>query len=381
MSLLEKASGGKRSKSSQPKNRTSLFVRAMAASRDKVPEATLLGEPEVAPEAVPVPEAMLEAVLEVVPEAPFLAAENFESVPTPTPSITVLATEPVPAKSILRGSEDLDDLKDKLLAIPPFQDSLLSAWSLLASRLPFQAMALFLPQGDFLSLSALTGFPAGRGDDIPLSIAPSPQDNGALLDDEAKALAAPVLGVNASMPLRAISMRSDSALLGLWLFHDDLFEASSSEDRAKVVELLADASPSFPPLAMVAPSADPIPELLSKLSRFRYATVLRFDLGSTYSDLAAYRSLCSKALVSAFVQASDRILAQTGAALPLGGSFVGALGSSSPCDSELSLFQFVKTLKRSLPFLSADVFPEGSSLSLEPSSEGAAEELSRFLAI
>ena len=347
MSLLEKASGGKKSKVEPSQAGTSLFKRAMAASLSEAKTSALeistsLAKNDASPE--PLPDAMLPSQA----SSPFL----------------YLAW---------------DEIKGMLASLPPYSDSILAAWSILTTSLPVEAISLFLPHGDFLAPAAQIGFPEGTGDDIPVSI--SPRDKGTLLDDEAKALIAPSLGVSVGMSMRAASMHSESGLVGLWVYHDDSLESSSEEIIFQVSELLAEASASLPSCSMVFPSSDPVSLLLPKLNKYRFATPIRFDIESIYADGASYRGISTKALLSAFVAASEKILERAGAVLAFGqASFICVLGSSAPCDPELALFQFTKTLKRSLPFIASSVFPKGSSTSLDLSSDRASEELSRFLA-
>jgi len=109
MSLLEKASGGQKAISAQSQARTSLFTRAMAATREK--------EERIGPDAsTKLPDSKKVAEIEI---------------------------------------------ETALAALPPYFDSILAAWSIISSRLPIDAIALFLPQGDFLSLAAQSGFPSG----------------------------------------------------------------------------------------------------------------------------------------------------------------------------------------------------------------------------
>jgi hypothetical protein len=349
MSLLEKASGGKKNKVAPSQADTSLFKRAMAASRAEAstlaPETSSSIEERDGPAASgPEPEAILQSRA----SSPFLNLA-------------------------------WDDLRSRLTSLPPYSDSILAAWSILSTSLPFEALSLFLPHGDFLAPAAQIGFPEGTCDDVPPSIAPL--NNGTLLDDEAKALIAPSLGVSVGMNMRAVSMHSESGLVGLWVYHDDSLESSPEEIRSQVSELLAEASASLPACSMVFPSPDPVSLLLPKLKKYSFATPIRYDVESIYADGASYRGISTKALLSAFVAASEKILEQAGVVLAFGqASFVCVLGSSARRDPELALFQFTKTLKRSLPFLSAGVFPEGSATSFDLSSDLVSEELSRFLA-
>jgi hypothetical protein len=357
MSLLEKASGGSKKKVAQSHARTSLFLRAIAASHPE-PEP-VVGEVSAEPQDIPQEHLDAPHVPEPEPESP---AAN----PRPSP---------------LFETDVIASLKESILALNPAQDSMLFAWSLISSELPLQAIALFLPHGDFLASAAQIGFPSCKGDDIPLSIAPAPQNNGTLLDDESKALVAPILGVSVGMALRAVSVWSDSAIVGLWIIHDDQFEASSDETRVRLIDLFAESAASLPSLTIASPPADPLSASLASLKKYRFATALRFDLDDTYSDRPMCRGISARTVLSAFLSAFAVILEQTGSSVALGeGSIVGFIGSSSLCDPELSLFQFTKTAKRCLPFLSAEAFPVGSSTSFDMSSELVDEKLSAFLA-
>jgi hypothetical protein len=330
MSLLEKASGGLKAQKIPLRARTSLFTRAMAA-------ASREGE-------APVPKAI------------------------------------APANRASIAIKDLKDLERRIAALPPFYDSILSAWSLLSGRLPIAATALFLPQGDFLSLAAQSGFPSGTSDAIPVSLAPSSQKNSVLLGNESKALIAPVLGVGLGMDLRATAMWSDVGLAGLWIYHDASLESSSPELKSMIGSLFAGAAATLPASALALPIRDPAPSLFEKSRKYRFAAAFRFDLAPVYAERNAFRGLEPNALRSAFLSACVKILAQGGSALAYGESSVAcALGSSSPLDPELALFQFTKTLRRTLPFLAGEAFPGGSAVRFDPSSDQDIEELSRFL--
>jgi hypothetical protein len=331
MSLLEKASGGHKNDSAPAQARTSLFTRAMAATRE---------DAAAAPPKAPVP----------AQASPFLSKDA------------------------------LDDLKKKVAALPPRFDSILYAWSILSAGIPLAAIALFLPQEDFLSLAAQSGFPAGTADPIPFSLAPSSQKNGELLASEAKALIAPLLGVDRGMELRATSMWSDIGLAGLWIYHDASLETSSAELRSRLRSLLAGAADSLPASSMARSVTKAVPTLQDKVRKYRFAAAFRFDLEPLFEARDAFRGITRNALRSAFLSACGKILAQGGVVLAYEESLVAcALGSSSPVDSELAIFQLTKTLKRILPFLAGEAFPEGRALGFDPSSDKATEELSRFL--
>lgn len=350
MSLLQKASGVEKTGEALPGVGTSLFRRAIAASRPAPRPSPASPYAEQASPAISAEEAPLPAV-HTAPETP--------------------------------GFLDLDaleNLKAKLSSLPPCQDSILSAWSILAAELPLRAIALFLPRGDFLARAAEIGFPAGAGEDIPISIAPSQPLNGRFLGDEAKALLAPSLGVGVGLDMRAASICSPKGVCGLWIYHDDSLDSASDEVQIKVSEILSDTVSVFPALSIASPPDDAARLLMSRMGKYRFATILRYGITPSYAEREAFRGLSSSAIRAAFTAASEKLLDQTGAVVGIGESSAAcALGSSARCDHELALFQLTKTLKRSLPFLAAEAFPAASSMCLELSADDALEGLSRFL--
>jgi hypothetical protein len=318
MSLLEKAIRGTSTSAAQPQPRTSLFSRATAAR-------------------------------EVVPE-PF-------------------------------DTRCFEELGRALDALPRNADSMLEAWSIVSERIPLAAIALFIPRDFQLALAGQLGFPSGTEDPIPQSLATPALDGVEPLESEARALVAPLLGVPLSLGLRATSMTSASGQLGLWVYYDPRLDAAKPEIRASLGELLRRAAGSLAPAPALQLAADPPRALLAAASKFRSASILVFDL-SPLDGLAEARSRGLKpgAIRSAFLVASERMLAQGGSAFAFGEWSVGCvLVSSSTIDPLLSLFQFKKTLRRILPFLAGSSFPEGRAIGLEPSSESALEELSAFL--
>jgi hypothetical protein len=342
MSLLEKASGGGKAKRLPPQAGTSLFRRAIAASNT--------GSSKSSP-----------------------PAEAESAIPAKTDSHHA----ELPASLDI---ETLDDLEERISALQPSPDALLAMWSLLSASLPLEAIALFLPHGDFLARAAGIGFPAGSADDIPPSMAPDSGINGTLIGDEAKALVAPSLGVGLEIDMRAASIFAGTALSGLWIYHDFSVEASPEPIRVKLSELLTEAAASFPPIPIADSIKDPSKLLLSRMAKYRFATVLRYDIRAAYTGSEAFKGLSLDSIRSVYVSSSEKLLDQTGTAFAFGAASVACiLGSSSECDPELALFQFTKTLKRSLPFLAAEAFPASSAQCFDLGSDGASEGLSRFL--
>ena len=315
MSLLEKASGGQKTKIAQAHGGTSLFSRAMAAA----------GESDAVPES-------------------------------------------------------WSELETFLSALPPLPDSILSVWSLLYSRLAIDAIALFLPQGDFLYLASHNGFPSHTAEALPVSLAPPSVKNGEFLAKEARALLVPILGVDISMELRATAMWAEVGLAGLWVYRDATLEASTPRVKARLTQLLASAAKNLPAFSIASAEIDPARRLVDCARKYRHVVAIRFDLASITMKDPAFSGLEPTALRSSLLSACQRILAEGGLALALGTSSVACLfGSTSAIDEELALFQFSKTLKRTLPFLSKAPIPKGQAKSFDVSGLALSEELSRFL--
>jgi len=319
MSLLEKATSGKKSTLEPLEARTSLFARALASSRGE--RAGQRG----------------------------------------------LAT-----------IEDAQAIADSIAALPSSTDSMIALWGICSSRLPLAAISLFLPCDDFLSLGARSGFPAGSSDSIPVSIVPSSEKNGQPLDNEAKALLAPLLGVPLGLSLRATSLRSDTGLLGLWVYHDPALEEASEEAMDELAGILSSPSAKILGFSLESPPPDPAERLLVASKRFSSVSVARFDLDSLLDSDKLPSGIEREAVRSAFLASCRKILSSSEAVFACGvSSVICALGSSS--DADLALFQFSKTLRRILPFLANLPFPAGRALKLDPASVGAAEELARFI--
>jgi hypothetical protein len=279
------------------------------------------------------------------------------------------------------GTQGLAELERRLLSLPPCQDSVLAAWSFVSELIPLAAVALFLPKGDFLSPAALLGFPSGSADAIPMSFAPPSQKGALPLGNEEKALLAPILGIPISLSLRASSMASESGLVGLWVYHDPALDASPAETQARLGAVLAGAGTNLPSLSIAIPSPEPARRLLAAARKYPFASVFAFDLSSSNTrEDPRFRGLDYVLFSSTFLAACSRILSQGGEAIAFGERWVGCvLGSSSPVDPELALFQFTKTLRRIAPFLASVSFPTGRALGIEPSSGRALEDLSLFL--
>ncbi len=304
-------------------------------------------------------------------------------------SRAMAAREPLADQVEIAETEDtsgldetgFEDLARDIAMLPPHHDSILKLWSFVCDRIPLAAIALFLPQDGFLVSAAQNGFPMGVDDGIPLSIA-SPSQNGVEpLDNEARALIAPILGVPLSLSLRASTMSLESDHFGLWVFHDSVLEESNSEVQEKLGILLSHAADRLPAVAIESPVADPVRILHEVSAKYSSATAIVFDLSCIVTgEQTRFRGLMPSMIRSSFLAACRKILSQGGAAVAYDDMAIACiLGSTPTLDPDLALFQFSKTLKRILPFLSEDTFPKGRAFRLDPGSKSAFEDLSNFL--
>jgi hypothetical protein len=341
MSLLEKAISGKTGEEAPRAARTSLFARAVAANREAETEP---------PSSIEIPVDRL------------------------------FANEPASEGRPL-SLDRLDEFQRLFDALPPRYDSLISAWSFAIESLPLDAMALFIPKGEFLSLAASIGFPAGTDEPLPASIAPARAKPCESLGSEARAIAAPVLGLSLGASLRATSVWADSSLAGLWVYHDDRLDSASQDELSEIEAALARSFSKLHVLMMAVPAANPARDIMETARKFASASIFRLDLpdGSKLSD--PLRSVALRTMRSATLAACRDLLAQSGSALAFGESSVACmLGSASSADPDLSLFQFSKTLRRVLPFLSQAAFPSARALLLDPASDRCLGDLTAFLA-
>jgi hypothetical protein len=277
-------------------------------------------------------------------------------------------------------SDAWEDLEKSLAELPPFHDSLLLAWSRLSESLPLAALSLFIPKGEFLALAAGLGFPASSDDSIPASIAPFSSLPSDPLGSEARALVGQVLGVQQGLPLRATSIWSASCLAGLWIYHDDRLESTPSGLLERLGRLLASVGSNLPALSMSSSSSQAPRDILDLSRKYPVSTVFRLDLPPAASYDESLRCVRPETCRSILLAACSRILSQGGAAFASGDTSVACiLGSSSPSDPDLVLFQFSKTLRRIIPFLSAAAPPSARAMRLDNSSEDALDSLTRFL--
>ena len=276
--------------------------------------------------------------------------------------------------------DGIDEFERRLASLPTAYDSILAVWSSISESMRLSACALFLPSGDFFFPVARHGFPSGTIEGIPMSLALSSHRGVEPLVKEAKALLAPILGVPSSLSLRAAVMRPESGFTGLWVYHDASVDASPASTQERIGSLLAHAGDSLPPTAIAIPVSDPTRDLLEASRKYPSASAFSFIIESPDGkDDRRFQGLEPSAIRSAFLSACLRILSKGGAAIAYGDRSIGCvLGSSSPIDPDLALFQFKKTLRRILPFIDSGAFPGGRALGFDPASERAQEDLSRF---
>jgi hypothetical protein len=294
-------------------------------------------------------------------------------------SRAMLARETVPTAIDIAS---LDDLRRDLEALPPYFDSILHAWSLVSERAPIASVALFLPGKDRLVLCASKGFAKARDGSVALSLIGSLQKDGEALDPDACDLVAPIIGLSSSFTLRAATLRMTSNLAGLWVYGDPAIDMAESTSQAAIGTTLAGTAQGLPALPIAEAHIDPALVLLDAARKYHSASVFVFDLSSFGGGVIeqGLKGLRPSAIRSSFIAACVKILSQSGLALPFGENSVGCiLGAASSMDPDLALFQFSKTMKRILPYLAALSFPEGRALHLDPFSENALGELSRFL--
>jgi hypothetical protein len=358
MGLLEKALRESAGPAAVGAGGTSLYAKAIAAATG----------PAVAPAEAPVKARSIPAPSTSSPAASF-------SPPAPMP--------PKLSSALAFTSEDLSSLESELLAAAPTHDIYLASWSKASAVLRLASMALFMPKGDSLVPVARIGFPPKPMAAVPALTADQALGGRDPLDSSASGTLAVALGASPSLPLRAAAVHSGSRIAALWVYRDAALEASPRDLQSNLGAALSAASGRGAPLvAIIGSSGGSERALLDSVSQSAKASFFVFDLSRLAGEISAScPGVSVELLVSSFASACSAILSGEGAASPCGTMRIGcALGSSSSSDHELALFQFVKSLKRLLPFLSVASFPSGRSTSLAPSSSGAASELAEFLA-
>jgi len=279
--------------------------------------------------------------------------------------------------------EALSSLESELSAISPTHDAYLASWSKASSILRLSSFALFMPRGDSLVPVARIGFPQKPIAAVPSLTAEHAQGGRDPLDQTASDALSAALGATPSLPLRAAAMHSGSRITALWVYRDAALETSPRDLQSRLGATLSSMSRRGAPLVhILGASTKPERVLLDSVSHSARASLFLFDLSRLYGEISAScPGISTELLLSSFAAACSSILSGEGAAAPCGPSRIGcALGSSSSTDHELALFQFGKSLKRLLPFLSVASFPSGRSASIATSSADAASELARFLA-
>jgi hypothetical protein len=310
------------------------------------------------------------------PEAPAIEAAPLEiDAKPPIPP-------PRPGASLAVASEDLASLEAELLSAPPTYDAYLAAWSKASTVLRLSSIALLMPRGNALVPAARIGFPSKPLSTVPSQTAERAGGGRDPLDKASAEALCSALGVSAALPIRASAVHSASRIAALWVYRDSLLEISPRDVQSKLgAALAASSGRGAPVVAILGISGAPERELLDSVAQSAKASFFMFDLARLSEEIAAScPGVSAELLTSTFASACSSILSGEGAAVQCGGLRIGcALGSATSSDHELALFQFVKSLKRLLPFLAVASFPSGRSMTLSPSSSGAHAELADFL--
>jgi len=292
------------------------------------------------------------------------------------------AQAPRPA-SLSFGPDELRSLEADLASIAPTHDAYLAAWSKATSSLGLSSIALFMPRGESLVPAARIGFPSGATASAPIAVAELAQGGRESLDRASAEALSAALGASPALPLRASAFHSGSRLAALWVYRDLALEAAPRELQARVGSVLSSiSSRGFPLVPILSPTNMPRRILLDSASKSARASIFLFDLSRLYEETSASCPGASpELLVSSFACACSATLSGEGLSVICDTMRVACvLGSSSSCDHELALFQFGKSLRRFLPFLSVATFPAGRSISIEPSSPAASSEIDKILA-
>jgi hypothetical protein len=302
--------------------------------------------------------------------------------PPPIQKEAVAAAPPRPGAALAASSEDLASLEAELLSAPPTHDAYLAAWSRASAVLRLSSIALLMPRGNALVPAARIGFPSRPLSSIPAQTAERCAGGREPLERASAEALCAALGVSPSLPIRASAVHSGSRVAALWAYRDALLETSPRDIQSRLGAALTSASGrGAPVVSILGISGAPERELLDSVAHSAKASFFVFDLARLSDETAAScPGVSSELLTSTFASACSSILSGEGAAVQCGGFRIGcSLGSSTSSDHELALFQFVKSLKRLLPFLAVASFPSGRSMTLSPSSPGAHSELAAFL--
>jgi hypothetical protein len=286
------------------------------------------------------------------------------------------------------SSEDIDAIRGEILGIRPGIDYILAVYARLAEALPVSGLALFLPRAEELCLAAAFGFIAKGADGelsptLPLSLIDAlppglSPPRGALLD----ALVA-VLGGSAASGLLCARISAAESRCGLWALSAPNVSSAPSELLSSLGALLAAPSPAPSRFVTIPePVASLASGLLASVKANPRACAFVLDLSAQY-EVAETRvpGLMPQVFLSAAALAANSILGHGGSSILRGSrSLACVFGSSSAIDPELALFQFSKSLRRSLMILEGSSPPSGRSFGFDPRDPGAETALSLFFA-
>jgi len=308
------------------------------------------------------------------------------------------ATEPSDAPIGLSCEPPLDlpgleSLSSDLLALPDRLDYLFSAFSYLEETLPFRALALFLAcadgggegSGPAFRLAAHAGFSPGLPPGTPFGVSGAACVPGSPVPEPDIGPIAAALGARPDSALRWAALRAlgEEAPFGFWVFS---FEGRPEPDEESCLALgsamAACASRGANRLSFAPSEPEAARHLFRAIPPDRSTVAMLFDLGPLRSRVEAERpTVDPDAYCSAILRSALSLVASRGAAALVDSKRLAVvLYSTSALDPELSLYQFRKSLERSLPSLDRPLSLAGESFSLDPAEGGALEALGRFLA-
>ncbi len=361
-----------------PADATATYDEALPPSE----EAPFQNEAEAAiqEEVASTAEAPGPAEAETLSEEAALSEEPGLSEALPLPGELAQSEEAPPDFPLSLG--DLASLRDELLALRVSTDYVLACYARIAEVIPFQALGLFLAEGERLLLAASFGFPASSDDFLPLSLATAVGIEGGELEAEARALISPLLGISPAWPVRSVSLLAEAGVIGMWVYSEESLQTASPERLAALAALLA-----APATRCTARANREIPksaagaELLASVGDAAYVSAFILELSFLPEAIGQHvPGIAVPTLMAAVEDGARRVLGPGGAVSVLPNSRLACLlASSVPLDAELALFQFRKSVKRSLALFEGVELPEGRAIALDLSAEGTAERLAAFL--
>jgi hypothetical protein len=277
---------------------------------------------------------------------------------------------------------ELEILAAELKELRPGEDAIFLAYAKIAEALPLSRLALLTMGEGGAALVAALGF------DIQAFVAPALDSfpfskllPGQPLPASLVTRLMPIIGRVEGAQLRASLVRGPGRdLAALWLYADSRLDKDDILAAAMARVLVA----APPPRSHVALPEEEAAETMAQrlpLGTGR-ATLLRFDL----ADFLATRGsllpgLVPSALFSPILRSFQAILGGEGRVMALEGlTLIAMLLSHDAVDAELMLVQFRKSLKKSLPLVAGEDFPQGRALGIDLASASSLELFERFAA-